>query len=30
MDDDALDYAGAGPEQKDKYYGKNFLRFLNG
>jgi len=30
MDKDALDYAGAGPEQKEKYYGKNFLRFLNG
>jgi predicted TIM-barrel fold metal-dependent hydrolase len=30
MDKDALDNAGVGPEQRDKYYGKNFLRFLNG
>jgi len=28
MDKDALDYAGASPEQKEKYYEKNFLRFL--
>jgi predicted TIM-barrel fold metal-dependent hydrolase len=30
MDEDALDNAGAGPGQKEKYYGENFLRFLNG
>jgi predicted TIM-barrel fold metal-dependent hydrolase len=30
MDEDALDNAGADPEQKEKYYGKNFLRFLSG
>jgi predicted TIM-barrel fold metal-dependent hydrolase len=30
MDEDALANAGTSPEQKEKYYGKNFLRFLNG
>jgi predicted TIM-barrel fold metal-dependent hydrolase len=30
MDEDALDYAGTSTEQREKYYGKNFLRFLNG
>ena len=30
MDNDALGNAGAGPEQREKYYGKNILRFLNG
>jgi len=30
MDKDALDNAGANAEQREKYYGKNFLRFLNG
>ena len=30
MDKDALDNAGAGPEQREKYFCKNILRFLNG
>ena len=30
MDEDALENAGVSPEQKEKYYGKNALRFLNG
>ena len=30
MDKKALDHAGASPEQREKYFGKNFLRFLNG
>ena len=30
MDKDALDNAGVTPEQREKYYGKNILRFLNG
>jgi predicted TIM-barrel fold metal-dependent hydrolase len=30
MDKDALDNAGVSPEQREKYYGKNFLRFLSG
>jgi predicted TIM-barrel fold metal-dependent hydrolase len=28
MDKDALDYAGVTPMQREKYYGKNVLRFL--
>ena len=30
MDKDALDFAGVSNEQREKYYHKNFLRFLNG
>ena len=30
MDKDALDYAEVSPEQREKYYSKNFLRFLGG
>ena len=30
MDKDALDNAAVSPEQREKYYGKNFLRFLKG
>jgi len=30
IDMDALDHAGVSPAQREKYYGKNFLRFLNG
>ena len=30
MDKDALDNAGVSPEQREKYYCKNYLRFLNG
>ena len=30
MDKDALDNAGVSPEQREKYYSKNMLRFLNG
>ena len=30
MDKDALDNAGVSAEQREKYYSKNFLRFLNG
>jgi len=30
MDEDALDNAGVGPEQREKYFSKNILRFLNG
>jgi len=30
MDKEALDNAGVGPENREKYYGKNILRFLNG
>ena len=30
MDNDALDNAKVSPEQKEKYFGKNALRFLNG
>jgi predicted TIM-barrel fold metal-dependent hydrolase len=28
IDKDALDYAGVTPEQREKYYRKNFLRFV--
>jgi predicted TIM-barrel fold metal-dependent hydrolase len=30
MDKDALDNAGVSNEKREKYYGKNMLRFLNG
>jgi len=30
MDKDALDNTGVSPEQREKYYFKNYLRFLNG
>ena len=30
MDNEAMDSAGASTEQKEKYFGKNFTRFLNG
>jgi predicted TIM-barrel fold metal-dependent hydrolase len=30
MDKDALDYANVSPGHREKYYGKNILRFLNG
>ena len=30
MDKDALDNAGVSQDKRDKYYGKNILRFLNG
>jgi predicted TIM-barrel fold metal-dependent hydrolase len=30
MDKDALDNAGVSPEQREKYYSKNMLRFLKG
>jgi predicted TIM-barrel fold metal-dependent hydrolase len=30
MDDDALNHAGATPEQREKYFGKNTMRFLTG
>ena len=30
LDNDALDNAGVSAEQKEKYYGKNILRFLHG
>ena len=30
MDKEALDNAGVDPEQREKYYSKNMLRFLNG
>jgi predicted TIM-barrel fold metal-dependent hydrolase len=30
MDNDALDHAGASPEQREKYFCRNVLRFLNG
>jgi predicted TIM-barrel fold metal-dependent hydrolase len=30
MDKDALDNAGVSAGQREKYYGKNMLRFLNG
>ena len=30
MDNDALEHAGATPEQREKYFSKNVLRFING